>query len=178
MARSTKNNNEEYIIQVNAQNLATYKKTIDPFVKKRYRQTKLINTGIGGFFASMKGVKVDEARAFLNKAFENEELLQSALQKIDTNKTCVEYLAKIAGELDTKAIRKKNSDDLPIIMKKHKYPGFKGSHNPWNDPKVTQKDFYDGAACSFMIYHLVESDGPARVTKQAKPISPSKKNRK
>jgi hypothetical protein len=152
-----------YKIQVTPETVAIYKKNIGPFLEKRKKQTGLLNTGIGGFFASMSGVDVKQARAFLARAFEDQQMLDKAIDGLDKDKVAIAYMQTVIDELPPSAIHRKNTKKLPEIMKKHKHPKFKGTETPWSKQDVSDKDFYNGAACSFMVYHLVESDGPARI---------------
>lgn len=152
-----------YKIQVTPETVAVYKKNMGPFLEKRKKQTGLLNTGLGGFFASLSGVNVQEARLFLARAFENQQLLDKAIDGLDEDPVAIAYMQEVIDELTPSAIHRKNTKRLPVIMRDHKFPAFKDKDEPWNKEDVSDKEFYNGAACSFMIYHLVESDGPARV---------------
>lgn len=152
-----------YKIQVTPETVAVYKKNIGPFLDKRKKQTGLLNTGIGGFFASLSGVNVEEARAFLARAFEDQQQLDEAINNLDKDPIAIAYMQEVIDELSPSAVHRKSTKKLPTIMKQHRYPGFHDKETPWNKEDVSDKEFYNGAACSFMIYHLVESDGPARI---------------
>lgn len=149
------------------ENLAGYQESFAQFVEKREGDAATVKFALNipfgvGKLASkfFKGVDLEEANAFLERAFENKQALIAAAKKLNSDEQSIAYLQNLLSHVSPKAIRKKNSDDLPALMKQFRHPASKEGVDPWDKEQVNDETFYQIAACNFMAFAIVEEGAP------------------
>lgn len=183
-----------YKLVISKESISPYKNSMRGFIDKRRSQERIMSNPVGYFFSSMwisatsffgasdelKDVDPKEAAAFLERAFADEQALTAAIEKVEQDEANVAYLQSVLGSLSIDDITKKNTGPLPKLMKTLHHAKMPTDAKPWEKDKVPDDLFYQYAACNFLAYHIVESDGPARIKdEQIKlPEPPSKGSRR
>lgn len=162
-------------IEISKTSLAQYQKDMDSFIDTKRTQNKQL-TGLpnGGFFAFLienvfaplfstyGSVNIEEAKVFLGRSFENEELLKKAIKEVPNNKITIDYLATIFTQAEGDVLNKKDGVRFLEIIKNTKYPKLEnpkcmGEKDPHGKYVIGDNAFYDYSAATFMAFHIFEN---------------------
>ncbi len=162
-----------YKLVVSEETIAGYKSTMPTFLETKRKQRDALTSSFTGFFASIygafNGINMDEAKAFLTRAFENEEKLQQAIDRVEERPDNVAYLQTVLSQVKSHDVAHQKADELPKIMKEHRHLKVPKNVKPWNKAHLADDEFYNFAACNFMAFHMVESEGDARIREAVEP---------
>lgn len=167
-------------IVINKNTLRDYKKDIHVFIDtKRNEKNQLfrlpsgntffgiatnfiIENVIAPLFTKYGNVNIEEAKIFLGRSFDQEPLLQKALDTIQDNSAALTYLQDIFSQANGAILAKKDGVGFMKIVKTVKHskvinPKCMGDKNSHGEYTICDPDFYDYSAATLMAFHIFEN---------------------
>ncbi len=166
-------------IVINKNTLLDYLKNIDPFIElKKNEKNQLAQLPDGNsffgratnffiekifapLFSKYGDVNIEEAKIFLGRSFEREDLLKKAFETLPDNETTISYLQDIFSQAQGDILNKKDGARFLEIVRKVKYkklenPKCMGEKDQQGNYKISDADFYNFSAATLTAFYIFE----------------------
>ncbi len=117
---------------------------------------------IAPLFSKYGNANIEEAKIFLNRTFEREDLLKKAIDMMPDNEATIAYLDEIFSQAEGDILTKKDGPRFLEIVKKVKYgkirdPKSMGDKDPYGHYILPNSAFYNFSAATLMAFHIFEN---------------------
>jgi hypothetical protein len=167
-------------ISITKETLTNYCKDFDMFLdQKRKEKDKLaslpngntifgwaanffIENVIAPLFTQYGEVNIEEAKIFLGRSFEYENMLKQAINILPSNMDSIAYIDAIFAQAEGDILAKKDGAGFLKIIKQTKYtkvpnPKCMGNKTEKGEYVICSKDFYDYSVATLMAFHIFEN---------------------